>query len=1069
MLNKKLFFIFILSLFVFSNVQAQFSENKVYSVGARSSGRFMNGKNASKIQFSLKKDSGKRNLWQFLEQPDGSFIIKNYGNGKVLAVAGGSNQEGTVLVIENENNQDYQRWIITDKFGFYIITNKSSGLCITVDQDYPETTNPNPDLNYAARFEQIGKGVQRSYANRLDQEFEIEPVAYHPFQTLSVPQTGWKPDDKKIAIITSPTPINDLTFKVKKEDGTVVMTGTFNLYSADINDSWNMYYYQTDELTALTTPGNYTISCGSLSADILIADDVFLNISYVHGGIVKFKELFHGFWEYNRYYPDPQTLLEATLTLDENGVERFTLTGNTYTLAPYGWYDAHSRDSKVARTAKVLYDFAMAYNITSDPENRLQLYQNIHYGIKNLLLTQNEDGSWPAGKIRDGDDLTPYDSRYYHWVINKDVNTAACAVKALIKSYPIFKAGDPALATQILETANKGWEFVEANESLVDPNIKYRGYTVDLLSAAIEMANVTGEQQYFDKANEMITNSKYHNGVFRKKSGSWPAETGNKFAEINTGTIPSLCNYYDIAPNQQIKETLKQLIYQFADYWLGQNQSPHGIPKLILDRTHNFGNIKDLPNYAYNMLAIGLTFNDEQAVQQAKNAFNLMVGLNGFSTSYIVGLGNQTPSLNFFKRSFETGIGGTLPGFTNTSENKLFQDFTAYPNTEGVAPVISTVFYLLSGFDHDLSLSQPVTGTLKINEVKSNDTHPGASFVEIYNYGDHPVDLSHVKLELYANGNANPASSIALSGTLREGGYLCITQNNNAFSSIYGYEADVQNGDLQIDGSTDGLVLLNNENVLDRFNSVPNPQTGITNGDVYIRKGYDNDGTNLTEHWFDAGENINGTPGKDNQVFWETTQTVEACNNYLWPISGLIYSETGTYYYTLPNVYHADSNFVLHLTISIDRSITGIDNVICANEMDAQYQWLDCKRNFEPIVGATERCFDPQYSGIYAVRITKGNCTATSECATSFLSVSQNRKEHFLVYPNPVTDHVQIELGKTFDRVWVELINTEGKRLMIKQFYNTSNLSLPVQTLPGLYLLKVNTSEGTSIHKIIKM
>ncbi len=1064
---KKITFFFLFS-FSFLMLSAQFDPNTVYSIEARSSGRFMNGKNSSGIIFDLKKNNNHYNTWKVIHLEGDTYHIKNAGNGLMLSVKNGATTEGATLIVEAQNNLDRQKWIITKKNGFYVLKNKKSNLAVTIDHDYPETTNPNPDLDYAARYEQIGDGVQRSYANLMNQEFEIEPVLYNPATTLAVPQLGWKPNDNKLALLITPSPLNNPGYVVKDENGNELLSGNFTLFPADLEFTFNLYYYQAD-LSTITQPGNYTIEALGLTTPFIIGEDIYLNPAYPKGGTIHFRDLFNGFWQYNRYYPQGQELLEATLTLDANGKERFTFTGNTYFLEPYGWFDAHSRDSKLARSAKAISEFALAYFTTHDASNRFQLYKNLEYGVHHLLLTQNEDGSWPAGKIRDGDDTTPYDSRYYHWVINKDVNIAARCVRALAENYLVFKDNDPTLAAEILNKAVKGWEFITTHEDLIDENIKYRGYTVDILAAAIEMAFATGESQYFDKADEMINQSKYQNGIFVKTDGSWPAETGNRFNELGDGCAVIIAKYYEIARTKALKQKIRELLGQLTNFWEWQDKTPQGVPQPIIQRTTAFGNLKNLEDYTFNMMGIATYLNDTEAFTEAKNAFNLLTGLNAFGTSYIVGLGNKTPSVNFFKRSFENGVGAVLPGLTNTAENVLFQDFTSYKSTEGVVPTSSSVFFLLSAFNNFSMATLPEPGDLKFNEVKSNTTTDGASFVEIYNTTGKNIELSEVTFEIYNLNNNSPVGTLQLSGTLKPYKYYVIAGNNNDFYNLYGFEPDTVISSIFENQNTVGYLLKLQNEIIDRVNNVPLPDQSLEPGAVYIRKGYNNDGSNLDQHWYNAGQGINGTPGKSNNVIWETEQYAEACEYYFWEANGQVYSESGTYTYILPNIYGIDSILTLHLTITINKHVTQTDNLLIADEPDAEYQWLDCHKHFDPVPGATFQSFEPAQSGRYAVRITKSGCTVVSDCYDAVTHIEHHTNQLFKVYPNPTAGIFNIRLDKKYNHVRVVIRDLRGKTLRCFQYLNTAAFPVHLNFQPGIYLIDIQTEESRDVLKVVKL
>ena len=1050
---------------------SQFTEGQFYSIEARSSGRFLKAKSNGSMSFETRASNDFGNNWKFVAAGDNNFLILNKLTSKVLIPIDCSEEEGENLELTSNTQLACAKWTFEEKNGFYLIKNSVSGLYLSVDNDYPDYTDPNPDINYANIYMQKGTPVQRNYTGEMYQEFEIEPIIYEPGNVLVVPQLGWRPEDNKYALLILNTPANSTEFTVKNENGENVLSGNFSLFTNDISQTWGNYYYKAD-ISSLTEKGSYTIYAGNMSADFIIANGIYRNPEKTKGGFADYNDFFEGFWNYNRYYDKPVELLEATLTLDENGGEHFSFTGNTYTLQPYGWFDAHSRDSKLARTAKALSDLSMAYFLTENAANKLTLKKNIKYGIKNLLFTQNDDGSWPAGKIRDHDENSGYDTRYYHWVINKDVNTAARCVKALTLGYNVFKISDPDFAGELLAKAVKGWEFVINNENLVDENIKYRGYTADIIAAAIELAITTGESQYFDKADDMISQSKYSGGIFRKKTGNWPAETGNRFVELFETPIYSFCKYYNYARTDEIRQKTKDLVYQFRDYWINQDKDPYNLPKIILKRNTGFGLVKGVFDYSFQMASIAYFFSDEQAMEEVLSGINLITGLNPFQTSYISGIGDPDikPSLNFFNRSFENGTGANLPGFfKNQQTGKFNEKFDAYQSTEGVLPISSEVFYLLETVNNLKHTEEPFFGSVKINEVKSNSDLPGASFIELYNNSDTPVNLSSLKLEQYNTYGETPEYSYNLSGTLNPGSYIVIAGSKESFKQVYNFEPLLEWNQLNITSTTGGFKLVNGQETVDNFNAIPNPSETLENGSIYIRKGYDNDGTSLTGNWYNAGQNINGTPGKNNNVIWDRNQTAEACDYYLWPVNGEIYEESGNYTYILPNVYGIDSVINLELTISIDRTVTVSDNKLIANETDASYQWLNCDKHKEPVEGATERIFTPGKSGRYAVRISKNGCTVVSDCYETFLDVDENPEKSINVYPNPVSDILNININGNYKNIILKIYNMEGKLVDYKKYRSTSFISLNFNKKPSLYLIVLETPKTRIVKKVISI
>jgi len=280
------------------------------------------------------------------------------------------------------------------------------------------------------------------------------------------------------------------------------------------------------------------------------------------------------------------------------GEEVFTVTG-TYDVEPYGWFDAHSRDSKLARTAKAVADMCLARMHTINIADQTVLDDRINYGLQQLFRTQNADGSWPAGRIREAE---PPRINYY-WTTNVDVNATARMVRAMAMAYQLFNGNTQSLADSLLSAAEDGWEFVIANVTLVDENlgISWRGQSVDILAAAVEMAYATDSTKYFTTADSMFNNSTYSAGTFGRETGSYPSENSNAYSEMDNGTIPSLCRYYSIAKTQVMKDRVELVINDFMGYWLGLDVSPFGFPQAPLDRTTDFGNVVQVARLSFAM------------------------------------------------------------------------------------------------------------------------------------------------------------------------------------------------------------------------------------------------------------------------------------------------------------------------------------------------------------------------------------------------------------------------------------------------------------------------------------
>lgn len=136
-------------------------------------------------------------------------------------------------------------------------------------------------------------------------------------------------------------------------------------------------------------------------------------------------------------------------------------------------------------------------------------------------------------------------------------------------------------------------------------------------------------------------------------------------------------------------------------------------------------------------------------------------------------------------------------------------------------------------------------------------------------------------------------------------------------------------------------------------------------------------------------------------------------------------------------------------TLTADRTLAG-----------TTYQWLDCDNNNAPINGATSQVFTPTQDGNYAVQLTTNGCISVSDCYpfSTLMTSYFNWENEIKVYPNPTNG--QIVINGQVDVQSVEVYNVLGE--LINNKADLSGFS------SGLYFLKIKTSRGTTIRKIIK-
>lgn len=198
------------------------------------------------------------------------------------------------------------------------------------------------------------------------------------------------------------------------------------------------------------------------------------------------------------------------------------------------------------------------------------------------------------------------------------------------------------------------------------------------------------------------------------------------------------------------------------------------------------------------------------------------------------------------------------------------------------------------------------------------------------------------------------------------------------------------------------------------------------------------------------------------------SQTVSACDSYMAE-DGNTYTQSGNYDIIITNAAGCDSIISLDLTIdTIDTNVTvnGLTLTSATSGADS-YQWIDCATQ-QPIAGATAASFTATQNGSYAVMITNGSCSATSECVTiSNISVAELSENLVSIFPNPVNDVLTVS-------------NPEGRSLVLELFDVNGHLvstltseaaSIPVEMKSfarGIYTLNVRHENSIQTLKVVR-
>ncbi len=196
-----------------------------------------------------------------------------------------------------------------------------------------------------------------------------------------------------------------------------------------------------------------------------------------------------------------------------------------------------------------------------------------------------------------------------------------------------------------------------------------------------------------------------------------------------------------------------------------------------------------------------------------------------------------------------------------------------------------------------------------------------------------------------------------------------------------------------------------------------------------------------------------------------------ACDSYTSPSGIYIWTASGTYMDTIPNLAGCDSIITINLVINtVDVSVTNSDPTLIANATEALYQWIDCGTML-PVPGEINQSFTPVTNGSYAVEVIQNGCTDTSICYP-VISVGIQKNEScpaITCYPNPTNGKLTIDLGQPYRSLIIKVSDDKGVLRSSAQYHNTEKIIMELQESAGLYLIEIMTEEGNSSRiKVLK-
>jgi hypothetical protein len=195
--------------------------------------------------------------------------------------------------------------------------------------------------------------------------------------------------------------------------------------------------------------------------------------------------------------------------------------------------------------------------------------------------------------------------------------------------------------------------------------------------------------------------------------------------------------------------------------------------------------------------------------------------------------------------------------------------------------------------------------------------------------------------------------------------------------------------------------------------------------------------------------------------------SVSSCNSYNW--NGNIYNASGVYNQVLSTSNGCDSTVTLNLTITNSPSavVTSPDGItLNANVVtNATYQWIYCS-DITPVTNQTQSQFIPQINGLYAVVVTNSCGSDTSECANvNTIGLNELDNSEVQIAPNPTNGEIMILLNQLNEPIHLYISDMQGRILMGDKLFSLEKTIDLHHFSSGNYFIIL---EGFGVYQVVK-
>jgi len=506
-------------------------------------------------------------------------------------------------------------------------------------------------------------------------------AAQNSYELIKVNQIGYLPSYPKIFFVTTQTCGEFVIKNVKTDNEVYRSTLTYLGYDSSSGD-----YLWEGDFSSVTEPGEYYIYISSLgkSYNFKISEDVYFELFYktMRGFLLQRCgiKLSEPEYSHNACHLDDGKLF---LSGKDKKVD-----------ATGGWHDAGDYGKYIVNLGVSVGTLLQIYFLNKQKfkDNQLSLpygesYNNIpdildeiKYGIKWIFAMQDEITGGVYHKLTAKNfepmNILPEQDYSERYIIDLSLNlststptTAATGnfIGMLAAAYRAFKDYDLSFAEKCLSKAEKSWEFLKNNPTIV-PQGGFRNPagvstgeygdsndTDERLWAAAELFASTSKQEY----NEYFIN----NYTRITSPTSWS----------NLKNLAVYTYYFAENADVSLKQQIKNDIISYADSLIQRINSNYY--KVVLRNTEYYwGSNSVVLNYAIDLIFAYEITKDEKYKLAALEQLHYILGRNPTNYCYVTGLGTKSPK-NIHHRP-SVAINKAIPGFLVGGPNSRGNDNT---------------------------------------------------------------------------------------------------------------------------------------------------------------------------------------------------------------------------------------------------------------------------------------------------------------------------------------------------------------------------------------------------------